>query len=1138
MSEKLKSIIKKRILILDGGMGTLIQARNLTASDYGSDEYEGCPEMLNITRPDVIADIHEAYLKAGADIIETNSFGGTDIVLAEYGLADRQDELNIAAVKVAKEVALKYFTPDKPRFVAGSMGPTTKSFSVIGGITFDTLENSFYRQAKSLLSAGADIILLETQQDTVNVKAGLIGINRAKEELGLDTPVILSATIESTGTMLAGQTVEALYASVAHFDLFSIGFNCGTGPTHMTDNVRTLSGMSNNYLNLCPNAGMPTSEGGYDLTPEKFVAEVEKFYANGWINISGGCCGTTPAHIALLSQTAGKYKPREVSTKKGFYLSGIDFLEVTEDSRPLIVGERANVIGSRKFKRLIAEEQFEEASEVAVGQVKKGAHVIDICLGNPDRDEVADMKSFMPYIIKRVKVPLMLDSTNPKVIEEGLKWIQGKAVINSINLEDGEKRFEEVLPLVKRHGAAIVVGTIDDDPKEGMAVTRARKIEVAKKSYDLLVNKYNILPEDIIFDPLVFPVGTGDKKYDGSAEETFEGLRLIKETLPEVSTILGVSNVSFGLPLAGREVLNAVYLYHATKAGLDFAIVNSEGLKRYSTISEEEQLLAENLLFFEGEDPLGRFVEFYKDKKVAEVVRDKNLPVEQRLAASVVEGSKDGLIDDLKEMLDSMSAIEIINGPLVKGMAEVGRLFNDNQLIVAEVLQSAEVMKTAADYLKPFMAKGESATKGKMLLATVKGDVHDVGKNLVDIIFSNNGYEVIDLGIKVPSEVIIEAQRREKADVIGLSGLLVKSTLQMAETVSDLDDAGIDVPVIGGGAALTRAFTEQKMQPRYKGKVIYAKDAMDGLAKLDAIFRDKGKGDPAKVVDRVETDSLPSKEAHIACSCVPKLKKKIVDIPSIPFTELRVKDDYDLAEVFSYINPKMFYGKHLGLKGDVAKMVEEGNKKAIELTSAVKEFQQEIIAKGLIKVKSVLRFFPVSSEGETITIYDPADSQNILEEIEFQRQPTGERLSLSDYLATNGDNMAMFAATAGEGVAAMVKEFKDKGDYLKSHIVASLAMESAEAAAELLHKEIRSLWGIAGSDGATPKELFKGNYRGQRYSFGYPACPDISGQEYVFRLLEPEQIGIQLTDGFMMDPEASISAMVFHHPGAKYFSVK
>ncbi len=1142
----IKNIVKKRILILDGGMGTLIQEKNLTAADYGGQAYEGCPEILNVTRPEIIRGIHEAYFEAGSDIVETNSFGGAALVLSEYDLEDRMEELNKAAVTVAKEAAKKYSTPEKPRFVAGSMGPTNKAYSVTGGVTFDELEDNFFRQAKSLLSAGADILILETQQDTVNVKAGLIGIEKAKKELSLDTPVALSVTIEATGTMLAGQEIDALYASVAHFNLFSIGLNCATGPEHMTDHIRTLSELSSSHLNICPNAGMPNDEGLYELGPDIFTKTIERFVDNGWVNLVGGCCGTTPDHIRMITEMVKAKKPRQLQGIDRLTVSGINYLELTPDIKPVIVGERTNSIGSRKFKELISEEKYEEASEIGRAQVKNGAQVIDICLADPERDEEADMTVFMDQILKKVKVPLMIDSTNSSTIACALKQTQGKSIINSINLEDGEDRFQSVVPLAKKYGASLVVGTIDEDPVQGMGITRERKLAIATRSYDLLVNKYGIEPEDIIFDPLVFPVGTGDENYIGSAEETIEGLRLIKNELPRVSTILGISNVSFGLPAAGREVLNAVYLYHATKAGLDFAIVNAQKLQRYASIPAHEKNLAENILFFKGENPVGQFNDFYKEKKVEAKQPKSTLTPEERLASYIVEGTKEGLVDDLNTVFKKMRPIEIINGPLMKGMGEVGRLFNDNQLIVAEVLQSAEAMKAAVTHLEQFMEKGDTASKGKIILATVKGDVHDIGKNLVDIIFSNNGYQVVNLGIKVLSEILIDAQKSEAADAIGLSGLLVKSAHQMVNTLEDFKNAGISVPVLVGGAALTRKFTDTKIQPIYEGPVLYAKDAMDGLMIANSVTNPATREDflSGRPIHKISkgTVTVDSKDETEKITTKPIKLSNTHAIPTIPFNEIRIESDYDLEEIFSYINPRMLFEKHLGLKGNPKKLVAKGDQKAKELVEFINSFQKEIIKEHMITPKTICRFYPAASDGESIILYDPEDPGKKVGTFNFPRQVGKGGQCLSDYLLTKSsgqkDSIALFVVTAGEGVSSIAKKLKENGEYLKSHSISAIALETAEALAEHLHKQIREWWGFPDIEGISKEDLFKAKYRGKRYSFGYPSCPDLSDQEKLFALLKPEQIGVQLTDGFMMDPEASVSAIVFHHPEAKYFSVR
>ncbi|HEY4908545.1 MAG TPA: homocysteine S-methyltransferase family protein, partial [Methylomirabilota bacterium] len=734
-----------RILVFDGAMGTMIQERDLSAQDFGGPQLEGCNEHLNLTRPDVICAIHAAYLDAGADCISTNTFGCAPYVLAEYGLADRCHDITLAAARIAREAADRRNTQERPRFVLGAMGPGTRTITVTGGVTFDEVLDAYYRQARALIEGGVDALLLETCQDTLNVKAAAIGLKRAMTEAGRALPLMVSGTIEPMGTMLAGQGVDALYASLEHLDLFSVGLNCATGPEFMTDHLRSLSEMATCLVTVYPNAGLPDERGHYEETPESLALKMRRFVEEGWVNAVGGCCGTTPAHITALSRIIADRAPRRPVASRAAAVSGIEALYPTDDNRPVLVGERTNVIGSRKFKDLIVEDKFEEGSEVGRAQVKGGAQVLDVCLANPDRDETADMDRFMEQVTRKVKVPLMIDSTDAVVIERALRACQGKAIVNSINLEDGEERFEKVVPLLRTYGGAVVVGCIDEDKQQGMAVTRARKLAVAERSHALLTEKYGVPARDLIFDALVFPVGTGDVNYIGSAVETIEGIRAIKARFPESKTILGISNVSFGLPPAGREVLNAVFLYHCTKAGLDYAIVNTERLERYPSIPEEERRLAEDLIYWRGADPVAAFAAHFRGRK-KEAKTGVALPLDERLARYIVEGSKDGLLDDLALKLQEAGALEIINGPLMKGMEEVGRLFNDNQLIVAEVLQSAEAMKAAVAYLEPFMEKDESATRATLILATVKGDVHDIGKNLVEIVLKNNGYRIINLG--------------------------------------------------------------------------------------------------------------------------------------------------------------------------------------------------------------------------------------------------------------------------------------------------------------------------------------------------------------------------------------------------------
>ncbi|MGG3281433.1 methionine synthase [Paenibacillus solani] len=1138
----LHEVLKERILILDGAMGTMIQQVDLSAEDFGGPELDGCNEMLVIHRPDVIQSIHEQYLEAGADLIETNTFGATSVVLAEYDIPELAREINLKAAQLARAAVEKYNTPDHPRYVVGAMGPTTKTLSVTGGVTFAELIESYEEQAIALIEGEVDALLLETSQDTLNVKAGSIGIRQAFEKTGITLPIMISGTIEPMGTTLAGQNIEAFYVSLEHLNPISIGLNCATGPEFMRDHIRSLSEMSRSAISCYPNAGLPDENGQYHESPESLALKMGAFAEKGWLNIAGGCCGTTPEHIRALKNTMDTFEPRPLSGTHLPALSGIEPVYIEQDNRPYMVGERTNVLGSRKFKRLIVEGKYEEASEIARAQVKNGAHIIDVCVQDPDRDEAIDMAKFLELVVKKVKVPLMIDTTDPAVIDLSLQYSQGKAIINSINLEDGEEKFEHVTPLVHKYGAAVVVGTIDES---GQAITREDKLKVAQRSYDLLVNKYGIPPEDIIFDTLVFPVGTGDEQYIGSAKETIEGIRLIKEAMPKVHTILGISNVSFGLPEAGREVLNSVYLYECTKAGLDYAIVNTEKLERYASIPEEERRLAEDLIYRTNDETLAAFVAAFRDKKVEKKEKVSNMTLEERLASYVVEGSKEGLIPDLDQALTKYGALEIINGPLMAGMTEVGRLFNNNELIVAEVLQSAEVMKASVAYLETFMEKNETSVKGKIMLATVKGDVHDIGKNLVEIILSNNGYQIINLGIKVPPEQIIEAYRREQPDAIGLSGLLVKSAQQMVSTAQDLKNAGIAVPIMVGGAALTRKFTKTRIRPEYDGMVLYAKDAMDGLALANQL------SDPQQrsiMEEAIKAEQEAESAAPQAVKEMPKLSEGLrskisTDAPVYlpPDMERHVLRNYPISHILPYINMQMLLGHHLGLKGSVEQLLKANDPKAVSLKETVDGIFHEAIESGIIQANAVYRFFPAQSRGNDIIIYDPNDHTKVLHTFSFPRQQVEPYMCLADFLKSvdSGvmDYVGFLVVTAGRGVSKLSAEWKEKGDYLRSHALQSVALETAEGLAERIHHMMRDTWGYPDPADMTMKQRLGARYQGIRVSFGYPACPDLEDQEPLFKLMQPEDIGVHLTEGFMMEPEASVSAMVFSHPEAHYFNV-
>jgi 5-methyltetrahydrofolate--homocysteine methyltransferase len=1177
IQQALRELMGQRVLVLDGAMGTMLQQRDLSAKDFGGAALEGCNEALVRTRPDVVLDIHRKYFAAGADIVETDTFGGTPLVLGEYGLSAEAHELNKKAAELARQAAGEFAKPGRPRFVAGSIGPTTKAITVTGGVTFAGLRENYYVQAKGLIEGGADLLLVETCQDTRNIKAALLAIEKLSKEIGERVPVIVSVTIEPMGTMLAGQTVEAMWASLKHAKPLAFGMNCATGPEFMTDHIRTLSGSTGEFVSCYPNAGLPDEEGKYLETPTSLAAQLEKFVDHGWLNLVGGCCGTTEKHIAAIAQMVEGKRPRvrPAEAHRAVY-SGIETVEADESTRPLLVGERTNVIGSRLFKNLVAEEKWEEASEIARRQVKGGAHVVDVCLQSTERDEKKDIEPFYEKLIRKVKAPVMVDTTDPTAVEIALTYCQGKAIINSINLEDGEENFEKVVPIAHAYGAAVVVGCIDEDKLQAQAFTRERKLEIALRSYELLTKQYGLDSEDIIFDPLVFPCATGDENYIGGAVETMEGIRAIRKAIPDVRTILGISNVSFGLPAGAREVVNSVFLYYCTKAGLDLAIVNTEKLERFASIPEQERELAENLLFQhppkhvdagnskaelmknapadwreqtkEQKAAINQFhiaaiTEHFRTATKKEKVRAEDLPLDERLGNYIIQGTRDGLIEDLeRKRAEGAAPLDIINGPLMAGMAEVGRLFNANELIVAEVLQSAEAMKAAVGHLEQFMEKADTAKRGKIVLATVKGDVHDIGKNLVEIILKNNGYDVVNLGIKVPPEELIKAYLQHHPDAIGLSGLLVKSAQQMVITASDLKDAGIMVPLLVGGAALSGKFTQTKIAPSYGNAVCYAKDAMTGLRLMNELM------DPATRATVLQehqaaagggvsvTTTVTVKEL----TPVTRSPKVRADLPIEPvgYLDRKVRLVPDLREVWSYVNPFMLFGRHLGYKGDFEKQLAAREPKAVELFEAMDEVKEE--AAKFMKVRAVWQFFEAEAESERLHVYQPGESEPA-HTWNFKRQAAGDRLCLSDYILPTQDgkrdHVAVFVVTAGEGIRERSEAAKNAGYYFRSHGLQALAIETAEACAEWLHRRIREDWGYPDPAEMTMAQRFTSRYRGKRYSFGYPACPELEDQAALWKLLKPEEIGVQLTEGFMMDPEASVSALAFVHPDCTYFSV-
>ena len=1129
--ELLRHALDERILLLDGATGTALEAMDLEAADYGGENLRGCPEALVLYRPEAVLALHSAYLSAGADMVETNTFGGSRVVLAEYGLEGRAREINRRAAELARRACGDLDSPGRIHFVAGSMGPTTKSLSLTGGITFAGLVAAYREQAEGLAEGGADVLLIETAQDALNIKAALIGCRQGAPDL----PVAVSATIEPGGTTLGGQTIEAVAAMVEPWRPLWVGVNCSTGPAPMTEHVRALSARAPSYLSVVPNAGMPDETGRYLQSPERFAAVLERFAAEGWVNLLGGCCGTTVEHIRRLRAVADGHGPRKPPPDDPGWVAGGIAVRLRQERPPLLIGERTNALGSRRFRSLIEEGRWAEAAEVGRRQVRRGAQVVDVCVADPQGDERERMVSILGALRRAVRAPLMVDSTDPEVLEAALELIPGRPILNSVNLEDGGERLDRVARLARRFGAAVVAGCIDDDPTEGMARTARRKAEVAGRVVERLLS-HGFRRSEILVDPLVFPAATGDPKFRRTASETVEGIRRIRKELPGVVTVAGISNVSFGLPSAGRKVLNAVFLQHCVKAGLDAAIVNTQSLVRVPSLDAEEVRLAEAILFEGDREAVDGFVSRYRDRPASSREPLPDLPADERVRRMVVEGSRTGLEEALDELLERMPALEIINGPLMAGMKEVGRLFGNGDLIVAEVLVSAEVMQAAADHLRPHLHGEAAAKRRSILLATVRGDVHDIGKNLVGMIFAANGWQVTDLGVQVPSTTLIEAWHRERTDLIGLSGLLVRSAHQMVATAEDLAREGISAPLLVGGAALNPRFVRQRIAPAHTVPVRYARDAMEGLRLADVLTsgqaKDPAGGDvragltPAASVLHPEVDQTrPSPQVPLA----------LEDLPHAPDLARHLLPEIAVDEVLPYVNPQMLLGKHLGLHGSVKKLLERGDVRATELADRVATLTDRAVSQRWLAPAAVFRFFHAWSADDRAVLADAEGRE--LARLHFPRKPRPPHRSAADWIHPDpaaGDIVVLFVVTAGSAYRSAAEQLRQEGRLVDSFALQALALEVAEATAEWLHKKLRELAGLPDPPSLTIADILKARYRGIRLSPGYPSLPNLEAQKVIFSLLQPEDVAVQLTEELMMFPEASVSAVVLHHPEAGY----
>jgi len=1170
--------LKERIVVFDGAMGTNLQVQNLTLEDFGGLRFEGCNENLLVTRPDAVENVHKAFLDVGCDVIETNSFNGTPVDFAEYDIGDKAYEMNVLAASLAKRVAADYSTKAKPRWVAGSMGPGRK-LPTLGHISFADLKAAYAEQVRGLLDGGADLLIVETCQDLLQTKAALSAIFEHFKQHRTRVPVIAQVTIEVFGTMLNGTEIGAALTALAPFPVDLIGMNCGTGPRHMTESIRYLCENSPLPVSVLPNAGLPSVVDGkmhYDETPETFTAQVVHFASDFGVNVVGGCCGTTPAHLKLVVEAMQRITPKVRHAKLTPAASSIYFQQpYVQDASFLIVGERVNASGSKKMRDLLNVEDWDGLVSLAKEQEREGAHILDVNVDFVGRNGESDMHELASRLVTNIKLPLMFDSTEWQKMEAGLQHAGGKSILNSTNYEDGVPRFTRVIDLAKQYGASVVIGTIDE---EGMARTADGKFAIAKRAYEQATSELNLPASDIFFDPLALPISTGIEEDRRNALETIEGIRRIKQDLPGCFTILGVSNISFGLNPASRVVLNSVFLHDAVEAGLDAAIVNASKIEPLNRIGEQELRVARELIYdqrkFDGEvciyDPLTEFTRLFEGvKSKSSKKASKGETVEERLKNHIIDGEKIGLETELLKALETHPALDIINNILLEGMKVVGDLFGSGQMQLPFVLQSAEAMKAAVRFLEPFMEKKGGATaKGTMVLATVKGDVHDIGKNLVDIILTNNGYKVINLGIKQAIDNILQSYEEHKADAIGMSGLLVKSTLIMKENLELMNERGIDVPVVLGGAALNRRYVDEDLKPIYKGQLFYARDAFAGLHTMDKLMSGTGiavaaavaggNGEFRSSTGAEDQEDLVGEDAKLGIRKPARPRgtakgsgdtshttRSAIStdspIPQAPFYGSRVVEEIPLKEVFAFVNETALFKGQWQFK--------QGSRPADEYQAFVRatvrpiyeELQERCQREQLLVPRVVYGYFPVQSSGNDLIIYQD-DEKTERTRFTFPRQPAGKHLCLADFFASREsgrmDVAAFHLVTVGRRATEYSQElFKadNYADYLFFH---GLSVESAESLAELWHKRIRQELGIAGADATEVTKLFHQGYQGSRFSFGYPACPDLEDQTKLFELLDPARIDVELTEEFQLDPEQSTSAIIVHHPEAKYFSIE
>lgn len=1147
--------LSERVLVYDGAMGTNIQRYQLSPEDFGGRALEGCNDNLVLTRPDVIRAIHESFLEVGCDVVETCTFQSTPRRLEEWGLLGKTEELNIAAARLAREACDKYATPARPRFVAGSMGPTgmlpSSTDPVLSNVTFNELAENYYAQGKALVEGGVDVLLIETSQDILEVKAAVAGLERVFAEIGRRVPIQAQITLDTSGRMLLGTDIASAMTTLESLRVDVIGLNCSTGPEHMREPVRYLAEHARLPLSVVPNAGLPINTGVgeavYPLEPEPMADALAEFVRDFGVRVVGGCCGTTPEHLrAVVARlrsvngtdgTQAPIVPRVSSAMRA--------ITIHQDPAPLLIGERVNSQGSRKVKRLLLADDYEGIVEVARDQVDSGAHVLDVCVALTERgDEAEQMSRVVKLLSMGVEAPLMIDSTEAGVIQAALEHVPGRAIVNSINMENGRKRIDDVVPLVKKHGAAVVALTIDEI---GMAKTRERKLEVARKIYDIAVGEYGLAPEDLLYDALTFTLATGDPEWIDSAAETIEGIRLIKRELPGVATILGVSNVSFGLSPEARAVLNSVFLHHCVAAGLDAAIVNPAHIQPYAEISDAERALSDDLVFNRRPDALQRFIEHFSsspsDSSATQGVKEDptaGMTPDEKIHWMVLHRKKDGIEDALDVAGVREDPVRVLNGVLLPAMKDVGDKFGAGELILPFVLQSAEVMKKAVHHLEQFLEKSEGYTKGRVVLATVYGDVHDIGKSLVNTILSNNGYTVYDLGKQVPVNTIIEKAVEVNADAIGLSALLVSTSKQMPLCVQELDKRGMHIPVMIGGAAINRRFGRRALfvegERAYDSGVFYCKDAFEGLETMDAL-QDSDRREPfmARALDDARNDVFLHTQVgkDVAVGDAGGARSDVAAdnaVPKPPFWGARVLRDIPLDEVYALLDLDELYRLQWGARGSGEQYERTIRTEFEPVLSRLKEDAKE---RGWIKPEVVYGYFPAQSSGNDVIVYNPTEyatdgTKREVARFHFPRMVGRERLCLADYIrsvdSADVDVLPLQIVTVGDEASLRFAELQGANEYSEAFYVHGLGVETAEALAEWTHRRVKAELGVLG---------------GKRYSWGYGACPDLDDHATVFQLLPAtEELGMSVTESYQLLPEQSTAAVIMHHPEAKYYAVR